>query len=336
MAKHVTGVDMQARVHAGIVEIFERHPEALMDLLHLQGHVLRGPLVGSPETQIHAASIERRVDRVFLQGSSDAPQGFCLLEVQRRKDASKQFTWPFCVEFARSRYRCEGALVVVTAHEKVRRWICDTIAQPTGTCGTSRKLVPTVIGLDEIGLEQLLCRDKLFMAPLAVAAHIDKPRWKEVAQKALELTFTHHSKALAVVVIDVIMGMLDGAKRREVEQNIMEPVRYRSEILRRWYAEATAEGKAEGKAEALVGILRNRNIGVPPAMETRILACRDEACLGRMMSRALTASSVDEVVLDELLPTTASANVKTNGSSSRKTAPAPTATKRARKSRTAA
>ena len=173
------------------------------------------------------------------------------------------------------------------------------------------------------------------MAPLAVAAHIDKPRWKEITKKALRLTFTHPSKDLAVVLIDVILGMLDDVKRREVEQDIMEPVQYRSETLRRWHAEATAEGKAEGKAEMLVEILRNRNISVPPATEAHILACRDEACLRRMMLRALTASSVDEVVGDEL-PKTVSTTAKTNGRSLRKTDSATTATKRTRKSRKAA
>ncbi|HRI67726.1 MAG TPA: hypothetical protein PK156_25965 [Polyangium sp.] len=331
---------MQARVHAGIVEVFERYPEALIDLLQFQGHALpEGLLVRSPETQIHAAVIERRVDRVFLQGSSDAPQGFFLLEVQRRNDPSKRFTWPFCLEFARSRYCCEGALVVVTTHEKVRRWIRDTIAQPTGTCGTSRKLEPTVIALDTIPLKQLLCRDKLFMVPLAVAAHIDKPSWKEVTEKALRLTFKPPSNRLALTLIDVILGMLDDVQRREVEQDIMEPVRYRSETLRRWYAEATAEGKAEGKAEgrasALVEILRNRNIVVPPATEARILACRDEACLSRMMLRALTASSIDDVVRDEL-PATNSTPTKNADRSLRKTTSATTATKRSRKSRKAA
>lgn len=330
---------MQARVHGGIVEVFERHPEALIELLRLLGHCFEGSLVRSPETQIHAASIERRVDRVYLIGSSDAPQWFLLLEVQRRKAASKQFTWPFCVEYARSRYRCEGALVVVTAHEKVRRWIRDTIRQPTGICGTSRKLEPTVIALDTIPLEHLLCRDKPFLAALAVAAHIDKPQWKQVTNEALQVVFTHPSKDLAVVLIDVILGMLDHAQRREVEQEIMQPVRYRSEILRRWYAEATAEGMAkgvaEGKASALVEILRNRNIDVPATTETRILACRDEAALSRMMRLALTASSVDEVVRDEL-PVTSSTHAKTNGRSLRQTVSASSPTKRVRKSRKAA
>lgn len=137
-----------------------------------------------------------------------------------------------------------------------------------------------------------------------------------------------------MVLIDVILGMLDDANRREVEQDIMQPVRYRSETLRRWYAEATAEGKAEGKAEVLVEILRNRNILVPPAIEARILACRDEASLRRMSLRALTASSVDEVVRDEL-PATVSTPAKTNGRALRRTDSSTTATKRTRKSKAA-
>lgn len=329
---------MQARVHAGIVEIFERYPEALTHLLELQGHKLQGPLVPSPETQIHAAAIERRVDRVFLEGSSEAPVGFCLVEVQRRSDASKQFTWPFCLEFARSRYGCEGALVVVTTHEKVRRWIRTTVAQATGTYGTSRKLEPTVIALDEIPLKHLLRRDKLILTPLAVAAHIDKPRWKEVTTKALRLTFAHRSKDLAIRLIDVILGMLDDVKRHEVVQDIMEPVRYRSETLRRWYAEATAEGKAEGlaegKAKMLVEILRHRNMTVPPAIETRILACRDDASLSRMSQRVFTAATIDEVVLDEL-PSSVSTKATANGRAMRKTASTTTATKRSRKGKAA-
>ena len=57
-----------------------------------------------------------------------------------------------------------------------------------------------------------------------------------------------------------------------------------------------AEGKVEGKAEAIVAILVARGITLDDASRARITGCSDVARLDRWLVRAISASSVEEVV----------------------------------------
>lgn len=63
-------------------------------------------------------------------------------------------------------------------------------------------------------------------------------------------------------------------------------------------AKGRAEGRAEGKAEALLEILRVRGLAVTEAQRARVLGCTDLSVLARWLTRAVTASSADEVLSD--------------------------------------
>jgi len=53
-------------------------------------------------------------------------------------------------------------------------------------------------------------------------------------------------------------------------------------------------------AQLLLKLLRLRGFVVPEALEQRIAACQDIACLERWAGRLLTAGSLAEVLSDEL------------------------------------
>jgi len=57
-----------------------------------------------------------------------------------------------------------------------------------------------------------------------------------------------------------------------------------------------AKGKAEGKAEAILMLLARHGVPVSKKARACILACRDLAKLDRWLDKAITASSVDEVL----------------------------------------
>jgi hypothetical protein len=65
---------------------------------------------------------------------------------------------------------------------------------------------------------------------------------------------------------------------------------------REYGAAQRAEGKAEGKAEAIVAILTARGIPLDDARRARITGCSDAATLDRWLVRAISASSVEDVV----------------------------------------
>jgi hypothetical protein len=287
---------MSSAAHAVIVEVLEAHPEALAYLLELQGNAPESALLPTTGTRTKTFILERRVDRAYLIGSRTAPLGFVLTEVQIESDDDKPFSLPLYVELARSRYRCEGALVIITVSEAVRRWIARAIEPPTGICGTRRKLEPTVIALDKIDPSLLLSPDRPYLAPLAVAGHAASANAERVADTAVDLTLDCLPRHLAAEQLDGILGMVNEALRARLESRIMEHREYRSELFRGIFKKGQAEGKAEGKAESILAVLAAREIPVSDPLRERILSCTDIHMLDVWIKRAAVASTAAAVV----------------------------------------
>jgi hypothetical protein len=307
---------VSSAIHTALVEMLEAHPEALAYLLELHGNPPAGRLIPTTGTRTKTLTLERRVDRAYLVGSRKTPLGFVLAEVQLDPDDEKRFSWPLYVELGRSRYRCEGALVVLTVSEAVRRWIERTIAPPTGLYDTRRKLEPTVIALDKIDPSLLLSPERPYLATLAVAGHAKGPDAQAIAEAAVDLSIDKLPKLLAVEQLDAILGMVDEALRAHLEDRIMEHREYRSELFRGIYkkgeaegwakgeakgeakgkAEGKAEGEAKGKAEGILAVLVAREIPVSDAIRARILGCSDLVTLDAWIRRAAVVSTAAEVV----------------------------------------
>jgi hypothetical protein len=241
-----------------LVEVLEAHPEALTYLLELQGNAPKSELIPTTGTRTKTFVLERRVDRAYLIGSRKAPLGFLLTEVQLDPDDDKLFAWSLYLELGRSRYRCEGALVIITLSKAVRRWIERAIEPITGICGTRRRLQPTVIALDSIDPSLLLSPNRPYLAPLAVAGHAQSADAQRVADLAVDVTLDNLPRALA--------------------------------------AEGKVEGRAEGKAEGILAVLAARGIPVSDATRERILSCSDIATLDVWIRRAAVASTAAAVV----------------------------------------
>jgi hypothetical protein len=287
---------MSSATHAVLVEILEAHPEALTYLLELQGNAPESALIPTTGTRTKTFVLERRVDRAYLIGSRTAPLGFLLTEVQLDPDDDKLFAWSLYLELGRSRYRCEGALVIITLSEAVRRWIERAIEPITGICGTRRRLQPTVIALDSIDPSLLLSPNRPYLAPLAVAGHAQSADAQRVADLAVDVTLDNLPRALAAEQLDAILGMVDSALRARLERRIMEHREYRSELFRGIFQKGQAEGKAEGKVEGILAVLAARGIPVSDATRERILSCSDIATLDVWIRRAAVASTAAAVV----------------------------------------
>jgi hypothetical protein len=70
----------------------------------------------------------------------------------------------------------------------------------------------------------------------------------------------------------------------------------KAEGLAKGKAEGLARGNAAGRAESLLILLDRRGIAVPPALRKKILGCTDVAQLDRWFVRAVTATSVTEIL----------------------------------------
>ena len=296
---------MPSPIHTTIVDLLEAHPEVLSYLLGLQGPAPVGPLVPANGTTSATFTIERRVDSAFLLGSSNNPGGFVLVEVQLGRDRDKVFAWALYVELARSRYRCEGALVVLTIQGRVRRWIERDIARRTGQLGSWRQLQPLVIALDEIAPAMLLRAEMPYLAPLAVAAHARSPDVAEIAGRAVDLTAMKSLPTpLAIEQLDAILAMVDAGLRAALEKRAMKHSEFRSKFFRDLAAKFTAEGvakgvakgAAEGRAEAILEIFAARGLPVSESIRARVLGCTDIETLQHWQVRALVASSAAAAV----------------------------------------
>jgi hypothetical protein len=305
---------MSSTAHAVLVETLEAHPEALAYLLEIQGVAPGGALIPTAGTRVKTFALERRVDRAYLIGSRRTPVGFVLAEVQLDADDDKRRSWPLYVELARSRYRCEGALVVLTASDAVRRWIKRTIEPGTGICGTQRRLQPTVIALDATDPSLLLSAERPYLALLAVAGHAKSSDAMRVAEAAVYITIERLPVALAVEQLDAILGMVDDALRARLESRVMEHREYRSELFRGIFkkgetqgeakgeAKGRAEGEAEGRAKTILTFLEAREIPVSDAIRKRILGCTDIETLDAWTRRAAVVSTAAEVVRSKPTP----------------------------------
>lgn len=294
---------MPSSVHNVVVELLEAHPEALEYLLTLHGTPPGGKLVPTTGTRTRTFTIERRVDRAYLVGSRKAPRSFALAEVQLDIDHDKRFSWALYVELCRSRYRCEGGLVVLTFSERVRRWIEEVVVPSTGAHGSSRQMKPAVLAVDTIAPDLLLRSDMPYLAQLAVAAHAHTLDAPVIAERAVALTLDRLPTHLASEQLDAILGMVDGALRKHLEERIMEGREYKSELFQGIYdkGEATGEakGKAEGKAESILLVLSARGIPISDALQQKVLACTSVETLDLWLRRAAVASTAAAVVRAE-------------------------------------
>jgi predicted transposase YdaD len=57
-----------------------------------------------------------------------------------------------------------------------------------------------------------------------------------------------------------------------------------------------AKGKAEGKAEALVMILKQRGLAMTDEQQQQLVTCTDLPTLDRWLERALSVTSLDELL----------------------------------------
>ncbi len=323
---------MPSTVHSVIIELIEAHPEVLEYLLSLQGTPPSGPLVPAPDTLVKTVAVERRVDRVFLVGPREVPSSFLLAEVQLDPDESKRFAWALYLELSRTRYQCEGGLVVLTVSESVRRWIREAIVPATGAHGTLRQMTPTVLALEKIPRELLLRRDMPALVQLAVAAHANAPDARGIAEEAVDITLEGLPDRLAADQLDVILAMVDSALRAQLERRVMEHHGFKSDLLRGLYekvkaeakaefkaegkaegeakgkaegeakgkAEGEAKGKAEGKAESILTVLAARGIPVSRGVREQIRRCTDVKALDIWLRRALTVKTAAAVVSDDV------------------------------------
>jgi hypothetical protein len=67
---------------------------------------------------------------------------------------------------------------------------------------------------------------------------------------------------------------------------------FQSELLRN----VLARGRAQGEAQAILTLLDGRGVAVPDDVRDQVLECTDTSLLDIWLRRAITATTVDDVI----------------------------------------
>jgi hypothetical protein len=105
---------------------------------------------------------------------------------------------------------------------------------------------------------------------------------------------------------DVVLAGLPLATRTRWEAFMTTAADYefRSELLRNVLARGKAEGEAQGEvrgeargeARAILTVLDGRGVAVPDDIRDQVLGCADTSQLDIWLRRAVTATTVDDVI----------------------------------------
>lgn len=162
------------------------------------------------------ASAEYRADVVvhFMVPGSERPAHVCVVEIQRRRDPDKHFTWPTYAIHIRQRARCLVTLVVVTLSERVARWAARSIPLGAGNfyrpvvIGPSR--IPRITDMDE-------ARALPALAVLSAMAHGHEPGGEDILRAALVAACPALDSQRAMVYADFLRFRSRAAVQRRPE-----------------------------------------------------------------------------------------------------------------------
>ena len=294
---------MPSTLHEALIALFRANLR-LIELL--TAPLLPLPAEGLGELRTEEANltevrpVERRADLAILSANGPA----FVLEVQLAMDSAKRWTWPAYAALSRDRLRRDVILVVLTLEAGVADWARTPIRlDPLGS-----QLCPLVIGPEQIPLITDLAQARAAPEQLVLSAlaHGEGPAGVDIARTTAAVApFLDEERGR--FYIDLVSSALGPVARAVLEAAMFENYEYRSELFRRLVAQGKAEGKAEGRAEgahialteAILGLLRARNIPIDATAQARVDALPDAAAQLRCINRALTATSLDELLGDD-------------------------------------
>ena len=284
--------------HDALVELFRDRPAlagellaVLVPALKLGPRVLREAAVVSQSfEQIQPTTYAADLVVTFGEGR---PRAVVIVEVQRRRSKDKRRSWPLYVSHLWARFGCPVFLLVLAPKARVATWC----AQPISLGHPGLVLTPLVAGPESVpridDVDEANQRPEL--AVLSAIVHAEAPDAFDLALLAAEAILFHGPDS-SYLYYDLIVGALGEADAKRLDEKMTHQREFASRSLRRAYSDGEGRGEERGRAEAVIRVLRVRGIEVPPAMEERIRGCRDLALLGRWLERAVTLSSIDELM----------------------------------------
>jgi len=277
--------------HEGIIELFRSDPQ-------LAAALLQGPLgVALPEfsdarvepgTMVDLKPVQVHADLVVVLRDGSLPVLGVVVEVQRKVDPDKLFTWPAYVAWLRRALRTEACVLVITQSERVADWASRTIVMGPG--GALQPLVlrpssvPVVDTVDDARKAPELA---VLSAMVHGAGHVET-----AVEVALAASMAAHDldRDRFLLYFGLIRAALGEAARKAFEMH-SQGARFFDEAQQQSYE----KGRAAEKAADVLDVLDARGIALSAEQRDRILGCSDLATLRQWLRGAVTVASADEL-----------------------------------------
>lgn len=295
---------MPSQLHDAVLDLFRDNlqlaPGLLQERFGLPLHPGQVRVLDSALSKNNAATLYP--DLVLLV-ELDGQETVLAIEVQLRIDDSKRAVWLCYLALLAQTLDRDVVVLVVTLTGAVERWASK--ARSFGHPG--HQFAPLVLGPSSLPVvADLADPARLLLSALThTRQEIDEERARLLLDACQSL-----DDARGRMYLDLVLSTLDPASRATLEKLMIQNYVYQSDFAKRYIAIGREEGREEGiekgiergrlagQAELLLSLLSSRGLTADLATRQRILACTDSGLLLRWVTRAATATSLEQVFTD--------------------------------------
>lgn len=295
---------MPSREHEILLGLFKNRPDLAGQLLSRTQHV-RIPAYRSARMEsgdlTDWAPAEYRADAVVtLTGHAQEPVLAVVVEIQRRWDQHKPWSWPVYVSAVRARMKCPAELLVLCPNPRTAVRCARPIRLGLGSGDSESVLRPLVVGPAAVPV--ITDTETAIEAPELTVISALIHGGGEHAEPVLKATMDALGSLgpdLGRTCGDFLHSELPISARQYLEALVKTATDHAdgpfSRLARRWEAKGEAKGRAEGEVAMLLDVLAARRLDLTTEQHATITACTDEQQLRTWLRRALHATSADQL-----------------------------------------
>ncbi|MBL7500120.1 hypothetical protein I6A84_06835 [Frankia sp. CNm7] len=290
---------MPSGQHEAPIELATLAPNVVVDLL---SDIFLVKMPGFHEVTEPSTDMRMLAPRTYhadgallFKDAYNQPMLGVVLEVQRGWDPRKQWTWMLYVAHMAVRLRVRTLLLVYCPDPTVARRY-ERLYEPRDRYSPqeppifSPRDVPRVVNVEQ-------ARANPALAVFSAICHGNDVDIDDYFPALAEVLRTAGPEAAASYE-DILVAGLPRAVRIRWEVYMAGTVgpRFCSDFYRQLDARLRAEGLAKGEGRSLLTVLETRRVAVPAAAREQILSCTDLDQLDAWLRRAVTATTIDEVL----------------------------------------
>ncbi|MCF6523523.1 hypothetical protein [Streptomyces sp. JJ36] len=306
---------MVSSSHEAMHRIFQEDPGVFARTFRDLGLPFREPAAVSllPTDLTEIRPLERRLDTLLRFDLATGESFLLAVEAQGKKDPDKHASWAYYLAHLYAKYKLPPVLLVVCQDQRTAAWAeaPARIGPPEWPALTLRPLVLGPHNVPAITDPARAAQD-IPLATLSAMTHGKDPHADEIL-RALASALKTLDEDTASIFIEITELGLGSTRAAQTWRNLMavDLSFFRSETSQRLraegraeghaegHAEGRAEGHAEGRAQDILLLLERRGIDVPDEARQRIATCRDLDTLGSWFTRAVAATSADELFAED-------------------------------------